>query len=118
MASLTFAEQQNLRAVVDRVIPPDSDAGGADAGVHAYIEEQLSGDFAPLLSTYRAFLQALDTDTARFADLPTVTQDARLVHLEASEEWGAFFRQFVEHAQEGFYILPLSWQMVGWEVTG
>ena len=46
-----FSERQaaTLRAMVDRLIPPDDFPGGWEAGVGDYLARQLSGDLRPLL---------------------------------------------------------------------
>lgn len=143
LETLSARQQETLRAVVDRIIPPDAFPGGWEAGVGDYLLRQLSrGDLQDQTPTYRAGLDALDAEAkslgeegAGFAERDTETQDALLARVAAgtvaATEWGAvtpprFFRLLVEHAQEGFYGDPgnggnrdgVSWRMVGFTVRG
>ena len=121
---LTETQSSTLRAAIDRVIPPDDFPGGAEAGAFDYLISQFSRDLAPLRGSYAAFLDALDAaarerhNDAAFAALPPDVQDDLLRHFESDGEHAAFFRRFVEHAQEGFYTSPYAWEMIGWKVKG
>jgi hypothetical protein len=116
---LTEQQAATLRAAIDRVVPPDEDPGGVEAGAYDYLVGQLSRDLAPLTEDYRTFLDALAKEAGgSFADLSAAAQDDLLRRFEASAEYGPFFRRFVEHTQEGFYISPVAWKIVGWEVKG
>jgi hypothetical protein len=135
-----FSERQaaTLRALVDRLIPPDDFPGGWDAGVGDYLARHLAHDLGPLRDQYRAGLDALDAEAqatagARFAALDTELQDALLGRVEAGAvvtPWPVdpivFFRHAVEHAAEGYYGDPgnggnrdaVAWRMIGFEVRG
>jgi hypothetical protein len=108
-----------LRAAIDRVVPLDQDPGGVEAGAYDNLVGQLSFGLAPLADDYRAFLDGLAREAGgSFADLSTEAQDALLRRFEASDEYGPFFRRFVEQVQDGFYTSPVAWKMIGWEVKG
>jgi Gluconate 2-dehydrogenase subunit 3 len=135
-----FSERQaaTLRALVDRLIPPDDFPGGWEAGAGDYLALQLVGDLGPLLDQYRVGLDALDaeaqaTNSAHFAALDAEAQDALLGQVEAAAvvtPWPVdpvvFFRQAVEHTAEAYYGDPgnggnhdaAAWRMVGFEVRG
>jgi hypothetical protein len=121
---LNETQTATLRAAVDRLIPPDDFPGGIEAGAADYILQQLSRDFAPIQKEYADFLDALDTlaraqsSAPAFATLPPERQDELLKAVEADPTHASFFRRFVEHAQEGFYISPDAWGMIGWKVKG
>lgn len=133
-----FTEHQHetLRALIDRIIPADDFPGGWDGGVGTYLERQFSRDLRPLLTMYRAGLDALDAEAravggAGFAALAPDAQDALLESVEQGDvatPWPIdpekFFRAVVMHAAEGYYSDPgnggnrdgLAWQMIGFEV--
>ena len=135
-----FSERQaaTLRALVDRLIPPDDFPGAWQAGVGDYLAGQLVGDLRPLLELYRAGLDALDaearaTASAPFAALGAEVQDALLGQVEAgavATAWpvdpATFFSHAVEHTAEGYYGDPgnggnrgaAAWRMIGFEVRG
>jgi hypothetical protein len=135
---LTDAQTDTLRAMVDRIIPPDDFPGGWDAGVGNYLERQLRRDLAPFDSLYRDGLDTLDAEArqaggAPFAGMAPDAQDALLARVEAGRvtapwpvEPARFFRALVEHAAEGFYSDPgnggnrngVAWEMIGFEVRG
>lgn len=135
--SLTEFQLVALRALLDRIIPPDDFPGGWEAGVGEYLLRQLAGDLAPLRAAYAAGLSALDAEAqaagaASFAAMPAGAQDALLARVEAGQvvaEWpvdpAGFFRMAAEHAAEGFYGDPgnggnrdgVAWRMIGFEVT-
>jgi Gluconate 2-dehydrogenase subunit 3 len=133
-----FNEHQHatLRALIDRIIPPDDFPGGWAAGVGDYLARQLAGDLRGLLETYRGGLDALDAEAqaamgAPFATLDAQTQDALLSQVESggvATAWpidpAAFFRAVCAHTAEGFYGDPanggnrdgVAWGMIGFEV--
>jgi gluconate 2-dehydrogenase gamma chain len=137
LSMLTARQQATLRALVDRIIPPDDFPGGWAAGVGEFLARQLAGDLRALLDTYRAGLDALDAEAqaaagAGFAELAPGAQDALLRQVEAgavASAWpidpAAFFAMAVAHASEGFYGDPgnggnkdaIAWKMIGFEVT-
>jgi hypothetical protein len=126
-----------LQAVVNRIIPPDDDPGGWDAGVGDYLMAQFKRDLKPLLPQYRQALDALDEEAQSFVGrsfvrLDADAQDALLRQIERGEvqnRWpvdpAAFFKLLVEHCAEGFYSDPgnggnrdqVAWRMIGFEVT-
>jgi hypothetical protein len=109
-------EQNALRAVVDRIIPPDEYApGGSEAGAFDYLVTMLSGDLAQDAENCRAFLTELGSE---FATLPVEAQDTELQRLADSDMHRAFFRRLCEYAQEGFYTSPAGMKMIGWEIKG
>ncbi len=134
MSSFTATQEATLRAVVDRIIPPDDHPGGWEAGVGNYLTRQFAGDLAPLFGDYANFLAAIDAIARRlhgapFAALPTATQDALLVQIESDahgDDLARFFAVLVTHAMEGYYGDPgnggnrdaVAWRMIGFEVRG
>ena len=135
---LTAEQLAALRAVVDRIIPPDDWPGGWEAGVGDYLRRQFAGDLQPALELYRAGLAALDAEAVAvagspFAGLAAAAQDALLARIETGHvatpwpiEPAAFFRLLVEHAMEGYYSDPgnggnrdgVAWRMIGFKVAG
>lgn len=135
-----FNERQlaTLRALVDRIIPPDDFPSGWQAGVGDYLAGQFERDLRPQVECYRAGLDALDAEAraaagVAFAELDAAGQDALLGRVEAGQvraEWpidpAAFFQAAIQHTMEGFYSDPgnggnrdgVSWRMIGFEVRG
>ena len=134
----TERQQATLRALIDRIIPPDDFPGGWDAGVGDYLARQFERDLRTMVDMYRAGLDALEAEAyaaqgAGFAVLEPTEQDALLRHVEAGDVatvWTtdpvAFFRAACVHANEGFYSDPgnggnrdaVAWPMIGFEVRG
>jgi hypothetical protein len=132
---LTKEQQLILRAVVDRLIPPDDFPGAWQAGVGDYLANQFGSDLVPLLDDYGAGLTALEAEArarfqSRFPLLTLEQQDAILKHIEAGEiltSWdidpSRFFNFLVNTTAEGFYSDPeqggnrerISWSMTGFE---
>ena len=132
---LTEQQKQTLRAVVDRVIPPDDYPGAWQSGVGDYLQRQFEGDLRPAFDDYCAGLTALEAESfARFQQsfnlLSNEEQDTVLRHLEAGEvltAWSVaprlFFNLLVNTTAEGFYSDPeqggnrnsVSWAMTGFE---
>lgn len=113
-----------LQAAVDRIVPPDAvTPGGVDAGAMEYVIGQLNKDLAYEVENYESFLNYLETVAVaahgeHFASLTPEAQTELLHQAETSEDQKHFFRRFVEHVQEGFYISPIAWGMIGWKVRG
>jgi hypothetical protein len=127
-----------LKAVVNRIIPPDEFPGGWDAGVGDYIFKQFGRDFKLLIPQYQQWLDALEQEaqsihSISFAELDSASQDALLVQIEQGNvktKWALnpaeFFAMLVEHCAEGFYSDPgnggnrnqIAWNMIGFEVKG
>src|SRR5262245_52736262 len=115
-----FTEHQRatLRALVDRIIPPDDFPGGWEAGVGDYLERQLAGDLRGQLDNYRGGLDALDAEAQAAAGVPFAalapdTQDQLLSRVESAAvatPWpvdpAVFFRAACAHAAEGYYGDP------------
>jgi hypothetical protein len=59
---LTELQQQTLRAVVDRIIPPDDYPGAWDAGIGDYLARQFEGDLALQLDLFTKGLDGLEAD--------------------------------------------------------
>jgi hypothetical protein len=123
----------NLRALLDRLIPPDDDPGAWEAGVGDYLARQFAGDLRDFVLIYQVALDALDAEAQAggapgFAELPPAAQDALLRRVEAGQVAAAwpidparFFQAAVEHAIEGYYSDPgnggnrgeVAWRMIG-----
>ncbi|SRR6266498_4427734 len=132
---LTGEQQEILRAVVDRIIPPDDYPGAWQAGVGNYLARQFEGDLQPVLEDYCAGLTALEAEAvARFRQsfilLTGEEQDFVLRRIEAGEvltSWDVspsrFFNLLVNTTAEGFYSDQeqggnrerVSWAMTGFE---
>ena len=135
---LTTRQIDVLRALVDRIIPPDQDAGGWEAGVGDYLARQFERDLKRLLPIYALGLDALDAEaqaayTLSFERLPADVQDDLLRRIEqgiVTTAWAvepaAWFRMAVEHCMEGYYSDPgnggnrmaTAWHMIGFRVEG
>jgi len=125
---LTDDQTRTLRAAVDRIIPADEwGPSASEAGLLPFLNQQLATSLADRLPEYRVGLSALDAearaahDGAAFDALTPAAQDALLTSVAAGQtraDWGtlsppAFFRELVEHTQEGFYASPAGWSLVG-----
>lgn len=130
-----FDEPQlaTLRALVDRLIPPDDFPGGWEAGVGDYLIGLLAGDLRAQAERYRLGLDALDAEArasagAAFATLEATAQDELLSRVERGDvhaawpvEPAAFFADMADRAAEGYYGDPgnggnrgrASWDMIG-----
>jgi Gluconate 2-dehydrogenase subunit 3 len=124
-----------MRAMVDRLIPPDDFAGAAEAGVDDYILRQLRGDIAGERPLVAGGLEALEAEArsvhgASFAALTSSRQDMLLEWVSRGEvrtTWAvppvAFFARMVELTAEGFYTDPgqsgnraeIAWKMIGYQ---
>ena len=135
---MIFAQPQlaTLRALVDRIIPPDDFPSGWEAGVGEYLARQFERDLRSHVAIYQAGLDALEAEAraragASFAALHSDAQDALLRRIEVGDvitSWpidpAAFFRAAVDHAMEGFYSDPanggnrdaVAWRMIGFQV--
>jgi len=134
MLPLNEEQTATLRAVVDRIIPPDEFPAGWAGGVGGYLARQFADDLAEFIPVYRDGLDALDA-TARaewgrpFAEGEESSQDALLAQVETGargEGLARFFALLVTHTMEGFYGDPgnggnrgrIAWEMIGFEVRG
>ncbi|HEX2854709.1 MAG TPA: gluconate 2-dehydrogenase subunit 3 family protein [Opitutaceae bacterium] len=126
-----------LRALLDRMVPPDDFPGAVEAGVEDYVHRQLAGDCSREAGALTSGLRQLDAEAAarhsvNFDALSPANQDTLLRDLEAglvSPTWPAeispltFFARMVELAHEGYYADPAnggnrdgsSWRMIGYD---
>src|SRR5512139_305282 len=133
-SALGADERRLVEAVANKIIPPDQDAGGKDAGVADFIDIQLRGPYRQFLQNYRDGLARLEQTSRRvrqrsFLDLPFDDQTALLTLLEAGQpppgiwkkgESAAFFRLICDHCMQGYYGSPrhggnrgaVSWKML------
>ena len=104
-----------LRAVLDRIVPPDHDGGAVAFGAEAYLERH----FAESPEDRAAIEVGLAVLPADFDQLNVAQQDYLLRAVE-TEPW---FRRLAELTNEGVYADPgnggnpgaASWKMVGYE---
>lgn len=135
---LSSRQMEILHALVNRIIPPDEDPAGWEAGVGEYLTRQFGRDLQHLLPMYALGLDALDAEAQAvyglpFDKVPTLMKDELLTRIERGEivtVWAVnppvFFSTVVEHAAEGYYADPgnggnigsVSWSMIGFEVRG
>jgi gluconate 2-dehydrogenase gamma chain len=126
---------ETLRAVVDRLIPPDDFPGAYDAGVCDYLEQLLRTDLAEHADFFRAGIDAIDAEAIAqfeqpFADLDPSEQTSTLTAIESGAvktPWpippSRFFEMLVCTTAEGYYSEPqqggnrgaVSWAMTGFE---
>ena len=131
----TPQEQIALRAVVDRLLPPDQDPGAWDAGAEEYLARQLDGDLHQMRESVTSGLAALDAEArvrwgSVFASLTADAQDDLLHDIEKGAvraAWptapAAFIALLVRTTAEGFYSDPaqggnrggVSWIMTGFD---
>jgi hypothetical protein len=133
----TNAQQATLRAMLDRIIPPDAFPGAWEAGVGDYLSLQFRQEFLEIVSAYRIGLDCVDAEAQAayrqpFCDLSFAQQEGLLTLLETQHprtDWPfdsrRFFLLMVQHVMEGYYADPgnggnkegAAWAMVGFEVT-
>ena len=124
-----------LPAVVDCLIPPDDFPGAYDAGVCDYIEQLLQTDLAEHAESFRAGIEAIDSEALATYNAPfaVLTPDQQISILETIEsgavktswpiEPAHFFVMLVNTTAEGYYSDPeqggnrgrASWVMTGFE---
>lgn len=134
---LSLQQQATLRALLDRIVPPDDEPGAWDAGVGDYLARQFEADLSEQVEHYRAGLDALSAEAlARhgmaFETLAAEQQDALLRAIEAGDTvtaWPLSPESFVgmaaRHAAEGYYSdsgnggnrHERSWAMIGFAQT-
>ena len=127
-----------LAALVDTIVPADDHPSGTEAGVLDYLDRQFAADLAHARHGYRLGLEALDAESRTvhgrpFAALLPGQREALLRTIESQRAGGrwpvdpaAFLEDVVGHVMEGFYGDPaqggnrdaVSWEMVGFQVTG
>jgi hypothetical protein len=127
-----------LRALMDRIIPPDDFPGAWQAGVGDYLLRQFAGDLRDQEFLYQVGLDALEAEAgvgsanagaSGFAALPPAEQDALLRRLETRavrHAWpidpARFFQMVIAHVIEGYYSDPanggnrdaVAWRMIGY----
>jgi gluconate 2-dehydrogenase gamma chain len=127
-------EMATLQAAMSRLVPADSESGGAvEACAHIYVDRALGGYLAQHLPAYRSGLAALDavartTKGTEFKGLEAADQDSLLSGLEGGRLGGAlsdggrsFFALLLRHTIEGMFSDPmyggnlgfLGWQLIG-----
>ncbi len=137
MIELTEQQQQTLRAVLNRLIPPDDYPGAWESGVGDYLARQFEGDLSSVFEDYCTGLAALDAESVArfqqsFSKLAEQDQDRLLGLIEAGEvitTWAVaprfFFKLLMNTTAEGFYSEPeqggnrnaASWHMTGFADT-
>ena len=125
--ALTDAEIVTLKAVTDRIFPPD-DLGpsASEAGVFVYIDQALSNRYAAQLPLYQESLLALDViaEGGNFSALDGDAQDALLTTVEnheVKEFPEAFFGTVLMHTREGLFADPIyggNRDFSGWDLIG
>ena len=133
LEALTALEAEALEAIVDRLIPADSNGpGAAEARVARYIDRALAGELASLRASYSEGLAAVDAYArSRFgdplADLDPAQQDAVVRDLEQNVATGfpggsrTFFELVREHCLQGMFGDPVhggNEDFVGWDLLG
>jgi gluconate 2-dehydrogenase gamma chain len=117
--ALTEAEAVTLRAITNRIIPPDDLGPGAgDAGAVIYIDWTLAGPGAALLGLYQGGIAVLDANAGEggFAAADTATQDALLAQAEAGELADfpeGFFPLLIEHTRQAMFGDPMYGGNIG-----
>ena len=130
---LTSIHWNTLRALMNRIIPPDDFPDAWEAGVGEYLARQFEGDLGAQVETYRFGLEALEAEAQAvvgkgFTALDPSVQDTILEWLEAGQAQTAwpvepthFFHMVIEHVMEGYYSDPgnggnrdaIAWRMIG-----
>ena len=133
LEALTAAEAETVEAMVDRLIPADSNGpGAAEARVARYIDRALAGELASLRASYSDGLAAVDAYAqgrfgAAFADLDAARQDEVLTAMEQNVATGfpggsrAFLELVREHCLQGMFGDPVhggNEDFIGWDLLG
>jgi gluconate 2-dehydrogenase gamma chain len=133
LEALTAAEAETVEAIVDRLIPADTNGpGAAEARVARYIDRALAGELASSRATYSDGLAAVDAYAEgrfgqAFADLDPARQDAVLRDMEQNVATGfpagsrAFFELVREHCLQGMFGDPVhggNEDFIGWDLLG
>jgi gluconate 2-dehydrogenase gamma chain len=133
LEALTAAEAETVEAMVDRLIPADSNGpGAAEARVARYIDRALAGELASLRATYSDGLAAVDAYAqsqfgAALAELDPAQQDAVLSDMEQNVATGfpggsrTFFELVREHCLQGMFGDPVhggNEDFIGWDLVG
>jgi gluconate 2-dehydrogenase gamma chain len=123
---LTAGEVAALEAWCDALIPPDQDAGAADAAVPRFIDIQLTRKFRKLLPKYRKALAAFALWRSKAPGAPVekllILMEKGKAPVEHFEDGGKdAFEMVLAHSMQGFYGSPrhggnrdyASWRMLG-----
>ena len=115
-----MSQDPALRALIDRIIPPDDLPGGWDAGAGDFLRNQLD---AETLSNGLARLDAAATEQygAEFAELDPTRQDSLITDALRTNP-SEFLDRVIALAIQGFYGDPanggnrdsVSWRMIGY----
>ncbi|HEX3250023.1 MAG TPA: gluconate 2-dehydrogenase subunit 3 family protein [Pyrinomonadaceae bacterium] len=121
---------QNLRAVVDCLIPADEFPGAYEAGVCEYLQSLFETDLRDEAEFFATGLESIELEArARFgASFESLTPEQQIVTLETIQHgdvltsWPMspqrFFEMLVCTTAEGFYTSAVSWTMTGFEEQG
>ena len=138
MSSPPSFNSATLRALLNRLIPPDDFPGALESGVESYLLAQWRNNDASEAAGLARGLAQLDLEAAArysgllFSHLTSQQQDSLLSDLEAGRittQWPAeisakiFTDRIINLAHEGFYADPgnggnreaVSWKMVGYD---
>jgi gluconate 2-dehydrogenase gamma chain len=129
--TLTATESDLLEAVVERLIPSDTNGPGAkEARAAHYIDRALSGALASSRNAYASGLEALDryarsSRGKSFLELPPIDQDSVLIDCETGGATGftgssaQFFAMLLNHTRQGTFGDPYyggNANFVGWDL--
>ena len=117
---LTSQEAELLDALADQIIPPDDFAGGKEAGVTNFIDQQLAGFYSEHTEMYKKCLHSLDQTCMEvygkgFIDLQIEKQFEYLRDIQTGKyndhDWGkftasSFFGTLRAHCMQGYYGSP------------
>jgi hypothetical protein len=121
---------QNLRAIVDCIIPADEFPGASESGVCEYLRRLFETDLRDEAEFFTTGLEGIELEArARFgAPFPTLAPEQQIITLETIQHgevltsWPIspqrFFEMLVCTTAEGFYTAPASWTMTGFEEQG
>jgi gluconate 2-dehydrogenase gamma chain len=127
-STLSVAELASVKALMARIIPADSEHGGAvEAGAHVYLDRALAGFHARHLPVYRRALAELGQ--LGVAAMQPAALDALIGRMEQGALAGtrladggkAFFNLIRRHTIEGFLSDPIyggNQDFLGWQVIG
>ncbi len=110
---------QMLRAIANRVIPPDDTPGAGENDSVGHAVEILSGPLSPRLPELRKLLDDLNVRAkvehqTRFVDLDTDLQDALLKTVDNQP----IFVQVCELIHEGYWASPDGQRTAGFVIKG
>jgi gluconate 2-dehydrogenase gamma chain len=128
--TLTAVEKKTLAAIADRIFPKTETPGAVEIGAVDYIEIALKGDYAALVSLYRAGLRAVNRQAKKkfaggFAVLTEEQKDTVLKDFESDrvpgfKKAGEFFEAVKYHVFEGVFCEPHyggNKDMIGWRLV-